>query len=72
MTPNDPAIARVRRFVRVLAWVALPVGLVALATGILQAIRGQGSGYVTVALGVVLLAMSIIFFRVLKAVRGRE
>lgn len=60
MTPNESATARSRRFIRILGWVAAPVGAITLITGIIESVTGTGVGWLSIVLGVVLLGLGVL------------
>lgn len=65
MSPNDQASARSRRFLLISGWVAAPVGIIGLATGIIKTATGTGVGWIFIVLGLVLLGLGIVLIRVL-------
>jgi hypothetical protein len=58
------------RLVRILAIVALVVGVASLVLGVIELTQNLGSGVVSLILGVVMLALGFTFWRILRLVRG--
>ncbi|WP_156364239.1 hypothetical protein [Curtobacterium sp. Leaf261] len=63
MTFNDAATARGRKLVRILGWIATPLGAIALATGIIESVTGTGVGWLFIVLGAILLGLGVAFIR---------